>query len=369
MTSSLIPERPLLISPTLAATIGLEEAVMLHVFSELQLQHPPVFRSQRRWVELSQSCLLKAMPFWTLTQIKKIQHNLQEKGLLQVESVIDKPESSLFALNLGNNEKAPSPEVNTGNRHIAPPSSSQNQRAPSVFDTPTNNGRKSRIPPNWQPDDTLYATLLQRNIPPEFVKQRVRGFIMYWSERGDTQFSWHNTFLKRMIFEWEQARSFKGAQELESDMSSQWQPSGDALSILEHAGINQSFIEDAIPEFILYWRERGLVTSMWNTKFIAHIRRQWGKFTLALEHDNTPRLIPEDYQPSTACYEVLAMAKIDLDFARDQVKEFIIYWQERKDAYPSWNTKFLQHVKYRWANQHQSALPIIEKITDRSWAE
>ena len=35
MQSSLIPERPLVISPTLAATIGLEEAVMLHVIGEM----------------------------------------------------------------------------------------------------------------------------------------------------------------------------------------------------------------------------------------------------------------------------------------------------------------------------------------------
>ncbi|PCH61941.1 MAG: hypothetical protein COC19_03605, partial [SAR86 cluster bacterium] len=34
MTSSLVPERPLIISPTLASTIGLEEAVMLHVLAE-----------------------------------------------------------------------------------------------------------------------------------------------------------------------------------------------------------------------------------------------------------------------------------------------------------------------------------------------
>ena len=31
MTSTLIPERPLLVSPSLAATIGLEEATMLSV--------------------------------------------------------------------------------------------------------------------------------------------------------------------------------------------------------------------------------------------------------------------------------------------------------------------------------------------------
>lgn len=374
MTSSLIPERPLLISPTLAATIGLEEAVMLHVFSELILQHPAIYRTQRRWAEIEQSTLAKALPFWSNEDIKRIQHNLREKGLLQIEAINSNANSFLYAINLVQNDTEDNSAIpiitaKVTARVSAPAVPEQRNASQDVFNSAGNRGRKTLVPPHWIPSDTLYKTLQQRNIPREFIEQRISGFIMYWRERGETQFSWHNTFLKRMIFEWEKSRSYKGAQELQSDMSVQWQPSGDALSILEHAGINQSFIEDAIPEFILYWREKGLVTSMWNTKFIAHIRRQWGKFTLALEHDNTPRLIPADYQPSTQCYEVLAMANIDLDFARNQVKEFIIYWQERKDAYPSWNTKFLQHVKFRWANQHQSAQPILEKITDRSWAE
>ncbi len=90
----------------------------------------------------------------------------------------------------------------------------------------------------------------------------------------------------------------------------------DAFSILEHAGINHSFIEDAVPEFVLYWRETGLKTSTWNTKFIAHVRRQWAKFEVALEHDTTPKLLPEDYQPSEEVFEVLEMANIDPQFAQ-----------------------------------------------------
>ena len=51
MQSSLIPERPLVISPTLAATIGLDEAVMLHVLSEL-IAHRPVREKDRfAWIE------------------------------------------------------------------------------------------------------------------------------------------------------------------------------------------------------------------------------------------------------------------------------------------------------------------------------
>jgi hypothetical protein len=62
------------------------------------------------------------------------------------------------------------------------------------------------------------------------------------------------------------------------------------------------------------------------------------------------------------------MANIDPEFAHAQVKEFILYWQDRNDIYPSWNTKFLQHVKYQWAQQMQNAQPLLDKLADRSWA-
>ena len=151
-------------------------------------------------------------------------------------------------------------------------------------------------------------------------------------------------------------------------MSADWKPSEDAFNILEHASISRSFIEDAVPEFVLYWRETGLKTSTWNTKFIAHVRRQWGKFEAALEHDSTPKLLPDDYQPSEEVFEVLEMANIDSQFAHELIPEFILYWRERKEISASWHTKFLQHTKYKWAAKKSDKGNIIEKLTDRSWA-
>ena len=69
MTSSLLPERPLLISPTLASTIGLEEAVMLQVLAELINHGATVKRPQaknRDWLELDYGKLQDAFPFWAL---------------------------------------------------------------------------------------------------------------------------------------------------------------------------------------------------------------------------------------------------------------------------------------------------------------
>ncbi|HHX83474.1 MAG TPA: hypothetical protein GX696_10895 [Pseudomonadaceae bacterium] len=152
-------------------------------------------------------------------------------------------------------------------------------------------------------------------------------------------------------------------------MSRDWLPSADAMSILEHAGVSLAFIEDAVPEFVLYWRERGVSMSEWNSKFIAHVRRQWLRYTHTLHNDTTPRPIPADFKPDPACFEVLAMANIDADFASNQLPEFILYWQDRNEAHASWNTRFLQHVKFKWAQQMQPNQQLLDKLTDRSWAD
>jgi hypothetical protein len=373
MSTSLIPERPLLISPTLAATIGLQEAVFLHVISELLLQHPPVYRQQRRWSEINQSTLINALPFWDPTEIKRVQRSVQDLGLLLVEAVRGSELTHLYAINqedcqADSKVAEPGKTSATGSAAYATPYTTSYAKPPRATPYQNTSGTATLIPPDWQPDATLHQLCQQRSIPRPFVEEHVQSFVMYWRERQKTQYSWHQTFLKWIVTEWEKQRSFQGAKELETQMSGNWLPSEEAVCILEYAGVSHGFIEDAIPEFVLYWRERGIVNSTWSTKFIAHVRRQWERYRYTLENDTTPRPIPRDFKPSAACFDVLAMANIDAEFAQAQVQEFILYWQDRNDIYPSWNTKFLQHVKYQWAQQMQNAQPLLDKLADRSWA-
>lgn len=351
MTSSLIPERPLLISPTLAATIGLEEAVLLHVVSELLLQHSSVVKQQRRYVELNEETLQAALPFWTLPDIKRVQQSLAGLGLLLIEPVNGNSHSSLIAIN----------------QPIA--GSPKNPPRPRAAPTASNSGTATTIPRNWQPDATLFEQCAQRNIPRDYVERELPGFIMYQLDRGKTEYSWHHSFFKWVVASWEKQRSMLGAKVLESTMAADWLPSEEAVSILEHAGISLGFIEAAVPEFVLYWREKGTVGSEWNSRFIAHVRRQWERYTHALENDNQLRQIPRDFTPDPACYDVLAMANIDADFAEAQIPEFVLYWLDRNEIHRSWNTKFLQHVKFRWAQRSTEGQNLLARITDRSWAD
>ena len=336
MASSLLPESPLLVSPTLAATIGLEEAILLQAVADIVAVRPG--ESRRGWhgmefVPFADAELLQLFPFWTAADIKRIVTSLQSLDLVSLDRDGDAPEILWLALN--------SAESSASAVKAVP-----RQQAPA-----RGMGNSSPIPANWQPDETWIRQCRQQNIPEDFTRSLVPEFVAYWRDRGQARFSWGNAFYKHVLKEWRGEQSRKGSWELESTMSAEWQPSPEALGILVNSGISVGFIEDAIPEFVLYWRERGILKSTWNTKFIEHIRKQWAKYSASFGYDDTPRPITVDWQPSVDCYEILQLAEIDEDYARSKIPEFVMYWRDSQQAKASWNTVFLQYIKQDWAKQ------------------
>jgi hypothetical protein len=378
MPSNLVPERPITVSPTLAATIGLEEAVLLQVLSDFLNHRVGMGENQFYWVEISDAELTSALPFWTLVDIKRIEANLRELGLILRKSRSGKQDCYQYAINekVGPRTGAPKP----------PKESSQ----PNPVDVFNPVSKAGYIPPDWQPGPEWISQCQQHGIPDQFALSMVPEFVSYWRERGQTRFSWGNAFYKHVLRSWRQEQTHKGARELASQMHQAWCPSADAVEILINAGINQAFIEDAIPEFVLYWRERGIEVSTWNTKFIDHIRRQWDKYSSSFGFDDTPRPISGDWLPSVECFDVLQLAEIDEDYARSKIPEFVMYWRDSQQARPSWNTVFLQYIKQDWARRLQSPVDVeskhanhqspteesqkrieekLRQLTDRSWAE
>jgi hypothetical protein len=391
MQSSLIPERPLIISPTLAATIGLEEAVMLHVLSELMAHRPVRSKDRLSWTEIDQATICAAFPFWALIDIKRVQKNLQELGLILLDPETGNEDSCYYAINqLGEERRVPTAASKPPEDSAAGISSRQaHTGTTSLYDTPPAAGA-SYIPSNWQPGEDWIRQCRQQNIPEDFVQQLVPGFVMYWRERRQSRFSWGNAFYKFVLREWRQEQARRGFGELDSEMSAAWWPSPEAFSILENAAINTAFIEDAVPEFVLYWRERGAAHGAWNSRFIDHIRRQWSKYSAAIEHDTLPRRISDDWQPSPECFEILRLAEIDENFAQEKLPEFVLYWRDTNQVHASWNTRFLQFIKYQWARRFDESRKVslidaenqsstgknqqvlgaaYERFTDRSWAE
>jgi len=395
MQSSLVPERPLIISPTLAATIGLEEAVMLHVFAELLAQRESIFKGGLYWLELDQDTLCKAMPYWAWIDIKRVQKNLQDIGLIVVDPNTGSADRYRYAINQTQQpqESYRAPSVSTSTSasaaSVSPVLAKAAAAATGVERFTTTSQGASYIPSNWQPADDCVRQCRQQSIPEDFIHEQIPGFVMYWRERRQSRFSWGNAFYKHVLREWRQEQTRRGSSQLDTTMSAQWRPSADAVGILHNAGVNEAFIEDCVPEFVLYWRERGVIEGAWNSKFIDHIRRQWTKYSASLEHDGLPRPISEGWQPSSACFDILRLAEIDEDYAREKVKEFVMYWRDTRQPHASWNTRFLQYIKFNWAKRLEGLQDVIgnaknksitgrsgqgleesfQRFTDRSWAE
>ena len=419
--SNLVPEQPIVVSPTLAATIGLAEAVMLQSLAEL-IKHRGQQRatdSSLRWLLLADDELTGLFPFWSFAECQQTRSSLENLGVIRLEraqsaqgaqekaaswiAIDEQPVSSPVLTSSAAKTSQPATQSATQPRQQAQPAGMPVSDRPSIQSNPTSNqgiqgtaaipeSRNSAhlIPVDWQPDANWIRLAKQHAIPDEFIHSLVPEFVSYWRDRGQARFSWGNAFYKHVLKEWRHEQTRKGAHELASTMSPQWQPSLDALEILENAGISGSFIEDAIAEFVLYWRERGVVHGAWNTKFIEHIRRQWAKYTASFGRDDTPRPILDGWQPSADCFEILQLAEIDEEYARSKVPEFVMYWKDSGQAKASWNTVFLQFIKQDWARRlkqvgndettygedqtltgsnQQKIREKFERIADRSWAD
>ncbi len=337
--SSLVPERQLAFSPGLAATIGLEEAIFLqHLHAQLELQTPQVSKGFA-WLSVQREYLMRSLPFWSAIDLHRISRSLVDKGVILIDSPpLHTEERLVFAMN----EPVRSPQAPV---HAPPAAAPITRRASGV------------LPANWSPsEDMLQLLTLNHNIPRQFALEQLEDFIFYWRERGETSHAWENKFRQQVIGNWrraqqQQAERFEVEEALPLDKH--WRPSTDALEILERAEIDSTFINEAIPEFVLYWRERGTAPRELNSKFVQHIRLQWAKYSSGLEHSTEPRRISDTWQPSADVFDILEMSHIDQAFARSLLPEFVVYWRDSNQALTSWNSKFIQHVKYHWAKRHQ----------------
>src|SRR5690606_19571509 len=145
MNSSLIPEKPLCISPSLASTIGLEEACMLSLLSEVATHQQAQMRDGMQWLELDESRVMKLMPFWTDYDVERISRNLKDKGIILLSS-------------------APY----TGSRHLCLAFNEAELDQNPVVSAPVI-ASANRIDPSWQPDQELLRRIAEHNVPATFI--------------------------------------------------------------------------------------------------------------------------------------------------------------------------------------------------------
>ncbi len=386
-SSTLIPEHPLLFFPSLAATLGLEEAVLLQQLSQVSTSVTGELEDGYRWVTITTADLLRLFPFWSAVDLQRICNQLVATGVLLSDNQgLATSSSYRYAIN----EKAdPASMIQEQAPQAAPP---PNPAASQTSREVTSIGGARRLTMDWKPSaDMLEYLRLNHGVDPEFSQQQLEDFLLYWRERAEVHHAWDNKFRQHVLSRWrahQQALSEQRIVAPSDALDRDWRPHQDALDILLRDGISSDFIDDAVPEFVLYWCERPGNTETPNSKFVGHIRRQWRRFQATVAGDGEPDTIPAGWQPISDVYDILAMANIDADFARTLIPEFVVYWKDSGQLQSSWSTKFLQHVKYQWARRHElvdnsgtshaeqqrhrtgstRARSIAQDLTDRSWA-
>ena len=319
-----------------AKTLGLSEAVVLETIrTKIQSQN-------NQFIELDS--ILKETIFWdekkTITLISK----LQLKGLVNFDK--DKKRISLIL------SKKKIKDTNVDKKGFG-------ERTESFMEK------------NWEPDAALIDQASEYGISKSFVLSQLDDFIHLHREKSDTSYSWGVKFLRFVIKKWRSQEISDIKQLKRKPIDQSWQPDEEAIEILTKAGINKEFIKNEIPEFILYWSEKGDVSDTWNSKFIGQVRRQWAKTQHLIDNSELPEPISSDWKPNQDFYEVLALTEIDKTFADSVLNEFILYWKETGQAHNSWNSKFFQHVKYQWQRQQgfnqSQPLNDVDRRIQSSW--
>lgn len=350
---------------------------MLHALHERMRFNKANIIDGYKWFSFVQHDIEESFPFWQAGDIQRIANSLKEKGVILLA-----PEPYLLnkILTLALNEKVVAAVERVETKEMTAAPAARATPTPSAPVAAQRIGGAHVIDASWRPDTEILKQIQQHGIPVSFANECLTEFVRYWSERNEAHHSWASKFLKWVVRRWREEETVFASKQRARNLPDEWYPDEDAFEILEKGGVNRTFIEDAVAEFILYWRERGESSNTWNSKFVQHVRRQWARFCNTLHNDTEPRLINANWQPSADVYDILHLANIDAAFAKQLVPEFVLFWRDSKQLNSSWNSKFLQHVKYHWAKRHQlnvnnpavknkDSVGFIERHTDKSWRE
>ena len=153
----LISDHAISLSATLAATIGLEEAILLSVLNDAaRLQTQPQAR-------LNSDTLRRQVPFWDDSTIVRVLDSLTAKGLLQLHGPAF-TQAAGIVFSFGN---APTPQI-APERNTSPAQSVTVQRVAAQPQSKPQPTRPAPMPEQWQPSEEAVQRLEQHGIPRAF---------------------------------------------------------------------------------------------------------------------------------------------------------------------------------------------------------
>jgi hypothetical protein len=337
----------------LAATIGLDQAILLQYLSQhVRLPDMPESTgvdqsSSERQVTVRTMCAHLA--FWDEATLRQHCAALEDQGLIRIRKFQDELHCTLMML---------LPEISASHHAPVPPQSgTQQKNTPGI------------ISPNWSPGPGV-VELLQRQhtIDPARIAQMRNEFIVYWRDRAEPRHSWDSLFMSYVATQASKAERVSARAPLDSN----WMPNALCVEQLNLEGIDNNFINTHIPGFIGYWSKENPHAGDWESRFIRFCKRQW-EYEDAQRRNTYP--ISKDWQPDDTAYTLLQSSGIDRAYAESKLPEFILYWLEKGVAFPDWSMRFVSRVKQIWQSEHgqhdggDGWGAFIERHTDPSWRD
>ena len=153
-----------------------------------------------------------------------------------------------------------------------------------------------------------------------------------------------------------------------------WRPRNEVYALLSQYGVPRDFAEELVPEFVLYWNERGTERHSWGNRFFTHALGAWRKQQASTAVARPQTAMSEAWRPSNAALHILQTRGVSGDLIAQELATFILYWRDRGDVCSTWDSRFIGHVLRAWDNQRKQApaatqaRSLVEDLTDRSWA-
>lgn len=343
--NSLFPEKPLLIYPSLAATIGLEAATLLGALDDLTRYRQGdrgTNNELRHWFKIGAQELQTYTPFWSAQDIQRIAQHLRDLDLILLRSA---PYTQSQQLDFAFNHQRMAPVHHSQ-------SDTQPLSYPSVIPTQlrTNSGSSaSTIAANWQPDAETLMGLAQLNIPEHFAREQVPEFVRYWRESGKSQRSWGSKFIHYVKRQWTFHTTQMARNNQATPLPKDWQPSPELQTQVAQEGIPASFSQKVLSKFRLYHQGSGATHLNWDMPFFSWVKEAWQKQDTPFIETRKSTPMHGEWKPDSHTIQYLNVSYgIDEIFIEETIPEFIHKWTEKKAVYCEWGRIFAEHVIEQW---------------------
>ena len=216
-------EKLLNVSPSLAAQIGLEEAVLCQLVFELSHLCPTKTLDGVDWFYLAPERWPELVPFWNMTKINTIFLNLEQLKILERHF---NPNGQFLIRLVPDNAFHPAAERVSPSKpmNVIPRQPTKNSQPTQINSARQRNQNHSDLPTfmieqsqqlqteaafkgpmtaDWVPDkNLLIPRLVAENIPSAFVGEQLPNFISHYIETATLAADWNSRFIRWVKEEW-----------------------------------------------------------------------------------------------------------------------------------------------------------------------